>query len=71
MEDLEQTTAGTKSKKLCCPDLRVILNYLNAEMQKKIGGMRIGVFTVFMVVTVIVMLESVVSVTPIFFVKFG
>lgn len=49
----------------------MILNYLNAEMQKKIGGMRIGVFTVFMVVTVIVMLESVVSVTPIFFVKFG
>jgi hypothetical protein len=51
--------------------LRVILNYMIAESKKKISGLRIGIFTVFMVVTTIVMLESVISVTPILFVKLG
>ncbi len=51
--------------------MRVILNYMIAESKKKISGLRIGIFTVFMVVTTIVMLESVISVTPILFVKLG
>jgi hypothetical protein len=57
--------------KICCPDLMVILNYMVAETKKKVSALRIGVFTVFMVVTVIVMLKSVVSITPILFVKLG
>ena len=58
-------------KRLCCADLRVILNYLIAETQKKLTGFRIGIFTVFMVVTFIVMLKSVIQITPILFVKLG
>ena len=58
-------------KKLFCPDLRVILNYLFSEIHKKIGSLKIGIFTVFMVVMVIVMLESVISITPILFVSLG
>jgi hypothetical protein len=42
-----------------------------AETKKKVSALRIGIFTVFMVVTVIVMLKSVVSITPILFVKLG
>ena len=49
----------------------VILNYMVAETKKKASALRIGIFTVFMVVTVIVMLKSVVSITPILFVKLG
>lgn len=62
---------SSQKKKLCCPDLRVILNYMVAETKKKMGGLKIGIFTVFLVVAVIVMLESIVSITPVLFVKVG
>jgi hypothetical protein len=42
-----------------------------AETKKKMGGLKIGIFTVFLVVAVIVMLESIVSITPVLFVKVG
>ena len=60
-----------KRNKLCCGDLRVILNYMIAEQQRKSSSLKIGIFTVFLVVTIITMLESVVSITPILFVKIG
>ena len=58
-------------RKLCCGELRVILNYMIAEQQRKSSSLKIGIFTVFLVVTIITMLESVVSITPILFVKIG
>jgi len=42
-----------------------------AELEKKKSGMHIGIFTVFLVVAVITMLDAVVSVTPVIFVKIG
>jgi hypothetical protein len=60
-----------KRRKLCCGDFRVIMNYLISEQQRKSSSLKIGIFTVFLVVTIITMLESVVSVTPILFVKIG
>jgi len=42
-----------------------------AESKKKISGLRIGIFTVFMVVASIVLMESVISIAPILFVKLG
>ena len=71
IKDVGEGDVESQKKKLCCPDLRVILNYMVAESKKKISGLRIGIFTVFMVVTTIVMLESVISITPILFVKLG
>ena len=58
-------------KKICCGDLTVIMNYIIAEQNKKASGLKIGIFTVFMVVSMITMLESVISITPILFVKMG
>jgi len=68
--DPDRKLTGGKDK-ICCGDLRVILNYLIAEQNKKASGLKIGICTVFMVVAIITMLESVVSVTPILFVKLG
>lgn len=47
------------------------MNYILAEQQKKASGLKIGIFTVFLVVAIITMLESVISITPILFVKMG
>lgn len=47
------------------------MNYILAEQQKKSSGLKIGIFTVFLVVAIITMLESVIAVTPILFVKLG
>jgi len=52
-------------------DLRVIWNYIVAEQQRKASSLKIGIFTVFLVVMIITMLESIVAVTPILFVKMG
>jgi len=71
IKDVKEADVESKKQKLCCPDLRVILNYMIAESKKKLTGLRIGIFTVFMVVTTIIMLESVISITPILFVKMG
>ena len=49
----------------------VILNYLISDTTKKQEAMKIGVFTVFLVVMIITMLKSVVDSTPILFVKIG
>ena len=59
--DIKTASEDSLSKsKICCSDLVVILNYMIAETKKKVSALRIGIFTVFMVVTVIVMLKSVV-----------
>ena len=52
-------------------DLRTIVNYIQAEQQRKVSSLRIGIFTVFLVVTIITVLESVISIVPILFVKIG
>ena len=73
-DDLQERPSPESQKKhtkLCCGDLRVILNYMVAEQEKKKSGMHIGIFTVFLVVAVITMLDAVVSVTPVIFVKIG
>ena len=58
-ELLPQEKDGVK-RKLWCGDLRVILNYMMAEQERKKSGVHIGIFTVFMVVCVITMLKAVV-----------
>ena len=65
--------AKTNDRFVCTSpsDMRVILNYLFAEQSKKASGLKIGIFTVFLVVSFITMLESVVGVTPILFVRLG
>jgi ABC-type antimicrobial peptide transport system permease subunit len=47
------------------------MNYIIAEQGKKASGLKIGIFTVFLVVSMITMLESVISITPILFVNLG
>lgn len=62
-----------RKERICCGcgDFRVIFNYIIAEQQKKSSGLKIGIFTVFLVVAFITMLESVISITPILFVRLG
>lgn len=69
--DLNNETPAEENKSagsIWFGDFTVIFNYILAEVQKKDSGLRIGVFTVFIVVAFITMLESVVSITPILFV---
>lgn len=49
----------------------MIVNYLVSEQTKKQEALKIGIFTVFLVVMIISMLKSVVDSTPILFVKLG
>ena len=55
----------------CCSSLSVVINYLRNQIAKQPGAFKIGIFTVFLTVMVITFLESVLSCTPILFVKFG
>ena len=48
-----------------------MINYLRNQIAKQPGAFKIGIFTVFLTVMVITFLESVLSCTPILFVKFG
>ena len=50
---------------------QVTLNYLISEQTKKQEALKIGIFTVFLVVMIIAMLKSVVDSAPILFVKLG
>jgi hypothetical protein len=49
----------------------VIINYITAEQSKKADSLKIGIFTVFLTVAVITMLQSVMAITPILFVQMG
>jgi hypothetical protein len=70
--DKKGPTPQEKAKKRCsCADFLVIVNYIQAEQQRKASGLKIGIFSVFLVVTIITMLESVISIAPILFVKIG
>ena len=51
--------------------LKVIVTYVRTQSAKEAGAFKIGIFTVFLTVMVIAFLESVLSCTPILFVKFG
>lgn len=62
---------GKQGSSIWFGDFRVIFNYIIAETNKKESGIRIGVFTVFIVVAIITMLESVIAITPILFVQMG
>lgn len=54
-----------------CSGCRTVTRYLWSEMTKKPSAIKIGIFTVFLVVMVITMLKSVVDSAPILFVKIG
>lgn len=58
-------------RRCSCADFTVIINYIQAEQQRKASSLKIGIFTVFLVVTIITMLESVISIAPILFVNIG
>lgn len=51
--------------------LRTVFNFIKSDTQKKQRSFRIGVFTIFLVVTFLVMLKSLVDVAPIAFLKVG
>lgn len=51
--------------------LRTIVNYIGSDITKKKRSFKIGVFTIFLVVTFIVLLKSIVDVAPIAFLKVG
>ena len=61
----------TKEGKRFCAVCRVIFHYLQQQTRKQPENIKIGVFTVFLTVMVITFLQSVLSCTPILFVKFG
>jgi hypothetical protein len=67
----EEKKEKRSGEKICCGDFKVIFNYLIAEQNKKSSGLKIGIFTVFLVVAIITMLDSVISIVPILFVKLG
>ena len=67
---LSETYELKKSRK-CCASCKVVTNYLLIEQQKKQRALKIGIFTVFLVVCMITMLKSVVDSSPIIFVKIG
>jgi hypothetical protein len=58
----EQSTLST---------LRTIFNYIGSDITKKKRSFKIGVFTIFLVVTFIMLLKSIVDVAPIAFLKVG
>ena len=51
--------------------MRTILNYVVSDIKKKQRSFKIGVFTIFLVVTFIVMLKSVVDKVGVAFLKVG
>jgi len=51
--------------------LRTIINYILSDIQKKKRSFRIGVTTIILVVTFIVLLKSLVDIAPIAFLKVG
>ena len=64
-------TYELKKSRRCCASCKVVTNYLLIEQQKKQRALKIGIFTVFLVVCMITMLKSVVDSSPIIFVKIG
>ena len=67
---LSETYELNKNRR-CCSSCKVVTNYLMIEQQKKQRALKIGIFTVFLVVCMITMLKSVVDSSPIIFVKIG
>ena len=61
----------SKLHRKCCSSFNVIISYLLNQNKKQPGSFKIGIFTVFLTVLVITFFESVLSATPILFVKFG
>lgn len=69
-EFVQEVIENDKSRK-CCTACSVITRYMIVEQTKKQRALKIGIFTVFLVVMVITMLKSVVDCSPIIFVKIG
>ena len=61
----------SKLHRKCCSSFHVVISYLVNQNKKQPGAFKIGIFTVFLTVLVITFFESVLSATPILFVKFG
>lgn len=66
--ELEPHQKAKPKSRACCADFSVIVNYITAEQNKKSGSFKIGIFTVFLTVSVITLLQSVMAITPILFV---
>ena len=60
-----------EENRTCCASCSTIVQYLSSEMTKQPTTFKIGIFTVFIVVMFITMLQSVVDSAPILFVKIG
>lgn len=50
---------------------RTVINYITSDIKKKKRSFRIGVFTIFLVVSFIMMLKALVDIAPIAFLKVG
>jgi len=55
----------------CWPTFKSVLSYLLSDITKKTRSFQIGIFTIFLVVSFLAMLQSAVDVAPITFVKIG
>ena len=69
-ELIHEVEESARSRR-CCSACSVVTRYLIVEQSKKQRALKIGIFTVFLVVMVITMLKSVVDCSPIIFVKIG
>jgi len=51
--------------------IQTVFYYIRSDIEKKARSFRIGVFTVFLVVSFITLLKSIVDVAPVAFLKVG
>ena len=69
--ELVQEVEEEGQRTRCGASCEVVTRYLVVEQTKKQRALKIGIFTVFLVVMCMTMLKSVVDVSPIIFVKIG
>ena len=66
---MHYTSKGSELDQNKLTTLKTIFNYVRSDIKKKQRSFRIGVFTIFLVVTFIVMLKSVVDKIGVAFLK--
>ena len=67
LDEVERDIEGRSCRATC----RTIFNYLKADQQRRPRALRIGIFTVILLVTCITMFKSVIDSSSILFVKIG
>ena len=68
-DKMRYTSKGSELDQNKVTTFRTILNYVQSDIKKKQRSFKIGVFTIFLVVTFIVMLKSVVDKIGVAFLK--